>query len=452
MNRRAVNLLAEVIVGGEWSVADVTSRIKHSIGRPASRSKWPQKLTERIFEHIHFFTAAPSVAKLAAFLQQDDRARQITNRADKAIVSWAANFNVLDLPGPLMQPAGVAAKTWTVPPIVTVGQLAERLQLPASHLDWMADCRANEHTTEKEKLRNYRYHWIRKSSGGLRLLEAPKRNLKHSQRWITDNILAHIPVHDAAHAFRPGRSPITAARQHTGQHVVLRIDLCDFFPTINAARVAGIFRTAGYPGKVVRLLTGLCTNTAWQGVLDEVVPFAGDQSLRRDARYQPLFQPHLPQGSPASPALANLCARALDCRLDGLAKKLNVRYTRYADDLVFSGGRSFGNHLQRFRILVMAICLDEGFEIRKRKTTVMRQHQQQKVTGIVVNTRPTIARKDCDQLKAILHNCVSSGPLSQNRDAHPNFRAHLAGRIAWVSAVDSKKGVRLQKTFDAISW
>lgn len=451
MDRRAAILLAEFLCDGEWTTTSAARRIRSAV-RCGNRAKWPSKLVDRVFSHPAFSAQAPTVRALATFLREDEEVEEAIYRSVTSINNWAREFSQLDRPAPRMQPSGVAARDWHVPAIVTPGQLAEKLGTPVNHLDWLADVRGSEHSIEGEKLRNYRYHWIRKSSGGLRLLEAPKSRLKQIQRWIADEILSAIPPHEAAHAFRCARSPITAAVPHVAQNVVMRIDLCDFFPSIKASRVAGIFRTAGYPPKVTRLLTGLCTNSAWRGVLDEVLPPSIDCNGLRDPRYAPLFAPHLPQGSPASPSLANLSAWSLDCRLAGLARKQKVNYTRYADDLVFSGDRSFGRQLRRFRILVNAICLDEGLEIRKRKTTVMRAHQQQQVTGIVINTRPTIARKDYDQLKAILHNCVRLGAESQNRDRHADFRSHLAGRVAWVTAVDRAKGIRLQKKLNAIQW
>lgn len=460
MEHRAAIRMAEVMIGGEWTVPAVVDRIRTAIGPHAKRSKWPLKLAERIFEEIRFSRTAPNNKDLARFLVFDSQARKIADRADVSIAQWAANAKPSRKPKPQMQPRGEHAATWQIPSILTTTQLAERMEISTSRLDWLADLRASEYDVEAEKLRNYRYQWIRKSSGGMRLLEAPKQSLKRCQRWIADNILKHIPTHQAAHAFCSGRSPLTAAIPHTNQHVVLRIDLCDFFPSISAARIAGVFRTAGYPSQVVNRLTGLCTNTTWRGVLDEV--FAADQfngfrrapesTYLRDPRFAKLFQPHLPQGSPSSPMLANLCAWSLDCRLTGLAEKFRATYTRYADDLIFSGDKAFGNQLRQFRIMACAICIDEGFEIRKRKTTISREHQQQKVTGVVVNRKPAIARKEYDRLKAILHNCVQRGPESQNRDHHADFRSHLTGKVAWVRMIDATKGDKLQSALDAISW
>lgn len=163
-------------------------------------------------------------------------------------------------------------------------------------------------------------------------------------------------------------------------------------------------------------------------------------------------RPHLPQGAPTSPALANLAAFHLDCRLTGLARSVGAAYTRYADDLVFSGGHDFGRMAGRVLIQAGAIALDEGFEVNTRKTRIMRQSVAQRAAGLVLNQRVNIPRREYDQLKAILHNCVKSGPGGQNRSTRADFRAHLAGRIAYVKQTNPARGARLWETFQRISW
>ncbi|OYW19228.1 MAG: hypothetical protein B7Z55_09275 [Planctomycetales bacterium 12-60-4] len=165
-----------------------------------------------------------------------------------------------------------------------------------------------------------------------------------------------------------------------------------------------------------------------------------------------LTTPHLPQGAPTSPALANLAAFRLDSRLAGLARAAGVNYSRYADDLVFSGDRRFGRSLVRFRLLVLAIIVNEGFEIRERKSRVMWHCQRQEIAGLVVNDHARVPRSEYDLLKAILHNCRRFGPASQNRQGHSGFRAHLQGRIAYIAQFDPKRGSKLLKAFDEIEW
>jgi retron-type reverse transcriptase len=323
---------------------------------------------------------------------------------------------------PLVSPRTVH-RPWPVPRIDTTGELAERFELDAGQLAWLADVRGLERLVTAERLRNYRYVLIPRRGGPPRVIEQPKLRLKEVQRRILREILVWIPAHDAAHGFTRGRSALTHAARHTGKPAVLRVDLEDFFASVTAARVYGIFRTAGYPEAVAHALTGLCTNACRIDV---------PASLRRR-----LATPHLPQGAPTSPALANLAAHALDRRLLGLG----ATYSRYADDLTFSGSHRIRGLLPA----IAAIARDEGFRVNPRKTRLMSSGGRQTVTGIVVNARPNVARADYDRLKATLHNAVRDGPGELDRDA-------LLGRIAWVASLNPARGRKLRSTFATIDW
>src|SRR5262249_23329973 len=147
-------------------------------------------------------------------------------------------------------------------------------------------------------------------------------------------------------------------------------------------------------------------------------------------------RPHLPQGAPTSPALANVCTYRADCRLSGLAKSAGAVYTRYADDLAFSGDDDFDRRAERFSVHVAAILHEEGLSVNHRKTRIMRRGVRQRLAGVVANERLNVARDDFDRLKAILTNCVRHGPESQNRDGHPSFRSHLEGRVGFVESIN----------------
>jgi hypothetical protein len=205
---------------------------------------------------------------------------------------------------------------------------------------------------------------------------------------------------------------------------------------------------------VARLLNGLCTNTVPHQVWNQVGEPDGERS-RGSPGWQAgrLYrQPHLPQGAPTSPALANLAAYRLDARLAGLARAVDAQYTRYADDLVFSGGETFARTIGRFPIHVAAIALEEGFAIQHRKTRVMRQGVRQRAAGVVLNQRINLPRSDYDQLKAILCNCVRHGPQGQNRAGVADFRAHLAGRVAHAARLNPERGRRLMRLLEQIAW
>jgi hypothetical protein len=170
---------------------------------------------------------------------------------------------------------------------------------------------------------------------------------------------------------------------------------------------------------------------------------------QRDQRYA---LPHLPQGAPTSPALANLAAHALDRRLAGLAATAQASYTRYADDLVFSGGPELARQAERFAAQVGAIALEAGFALNHRKTRIMRQGVSQRAAGIVLNRHPNVPRREFDALKAILHNCLRRGPDGENREGLPDFRGHLRGRIAHQALITPARGARLLAQFEQIMW
>jgi RNA-directed DNA polymerase len=184
----------------------------------------------------------------------------------------------------------------------------------------------------------------------------------------------------------------------------------------------------------------------------EVWTEAGIEPPRLQKTRDLYSRPHLPQGAPTSPALANCCAFRLDCRLAGLAKSAGAEYTRYADDLAFSGDESFERCAERFSIHAAAILLEEGFHAQHRKTRIMRQEVRQYLADVVANSHANVIRADFDRLKATLTNCIRQGPESQNRDAHPFFRLHLDGRVAFVEMINPEPGKRLRVLFEQIHW
>jgi hypothetical protein len=286
------------------------------------------------------------------------------------------------------------------------------------------------------------------------LIEAPKPRLKGFQRVILDAILANIPPHASAHGFRPGRSITTFAAPHIGRAIVLKMDLRDFFVSITSARVTALYVTAGYPEQVARLLAGLATNSVPIAITNEVIR-AAPEGPRSNLSWQVAQQygrPHLPQGSPTSPALANLVAYRFDARLAGLATAAGAVYTRYADDLVFSGDDAFARSVCRFSTHVAAIALEEGFAVQHRKTRIMRQGVRQQAAGVVINQKINMPRDDYDRLKAILCNCVKRGPLEQNRLGVADFRAHLSGRVAHAARLNPVRGRKLMRLLEQVRW
>ena len=164
-----------------------------------------------------------------------------------------------------------------------------------------------------------------------------------------------------------------------------------------------------------------------------------------------LAVPHLPQGAPTSPALANLVCFRLDRRLAALAAAFGASYTRYVDDLTLRGGARVGRG--RLAGLVGEIAREEGFRVNVAKTRAISSARRQDVLGVVVNDHPALPRRERDALRALLHNCATHGWATQLRGRDPaTFRQHVLGRVAWAASVDPTSGARLLALADRIDW
>jgi RNA-directed DNA polymerase len=432
----AARNLAAAFLSGPWSMESLVRRGSRACG---NKERWLRALARSV---LRVFNASrPDEATLTKHIEQNrdfDAYWEARGQQDPLLrqLFWAI---------PTMAPS-----PWPVPAFATTSALAEWLGLTPAELDWFADRHGFEARLPAGPLRHYTYHWLAGRSGKLRLLEKPKQRLKAIQRRLLHEVLDRIPPHDAAHGYRPGRSLLTFVTPHCSRRLVLRFDLRDFFPSVPRGRVHALFRTAGYPPDVARVLAALCTNVVPREVWNASPLAAVDPNDW--ARRQHYRSPHLPQGAPTSPALANLCAYRLDCRLAALARSAGAGYTRYADDLAFSGDATLERSARRFQVHVCRIALEEGFEVNTRKSRFMRPAVRQQLAGVVLNARPNVRRGDYDRLKAILCNCVRHGPASQNRDGHADFRAHLAGRIAHVALLNPRRGERLRTLFGRINW
>jgi retron-type reverse transcriptase len=198
-----------------------------------------------------------------------------------------------------------------------------------------------------------------------------------------------------------------------------------------------MFRGFGYSEQVATVLGLLTTEPPRMPVV-----------LDGERLWVALGERVLPQGACTSPAITNILCRRLDRRLEGIARRHGFRYTRYADDLTFSGSdRGALGHLLGH---VRRVIGEEGFSENEAKARAMGSGGRQEVTGVVVNERVTVSRKEVRRLRALLHNAREHGLESQNRAGHPSFLAHLRGRIAFVAMVDPKKAEPLRQALEAL--
>lgn len=431
--------LADSLLAGEPTAELLFYRCSRTLGK---RWRWLGPLTERYVKR--FRRTRPRRRDVIRFLRDDAG----FERAQSKYSNELSLKELLTVPQQMLPTP--AAEQWELPAIETPGDLAKWLGLDPGELRWFADLKGLGYKRNEPRLQHYHYRILTKRFGSIRVIEAPKPRLKDLQRQILMWILEKVPPHAAAHGFVKGRSVRSFVAPHVGRRVVLRMDLQDFFPTFSGVRIQSLFRTLGYPEPVADLLGGICTNATppqvWAEIAADLGPVCTGEVRRLYSR------PHLPQGAPPSPALANMGCYRLDCRLSSLAKSSGASYTRYADDLAFSADQEFEKGAERFGLQVAAILLEEGFKVHHRKTRVMRQGVRQHLGGLVTNQRINVVRSDFDRLKAMLTNCVRFGPDSQNREARPCFRSHLAGRVAFVEMINPSRGSRLRAIFEKIRW
>src|SRR6266567_6542802 len=273
---------------------------------------------------------------------------------------------------------------------------------------------------ERERQPHYVTFAIPKRSGGKRLIMAPKRRLKAIQRKLLELLVEKLSVGEHAHAFRKGRNIRTGAEPHVGKRFILKLDLKDFFPTVTAARVRGLLIAYGYSFPVATTLAVLMTEAERQPVEVDGAIF-----------HVPVGERHCVQGAPTSPGLCNSVLLRLDHRLAGLAGKRGLVYTRYADDLSFSGDvdRKTAN---RFRTLASRIVGEEGFTVNAEKTRLMGQGNRQTVTGVVVNQVLGLSRQERRRLRAMAHQLRHESEGEHRHALNALFR----GKLAYLSMLN----------------
>ncbi len=223
----------------------------------------------------------------------------------------------------------------------------------------------------------YREFTIPKRNGSKRIIDAPYPVLQFIQKWILENVLNNIKVHPSAMGFIKNKSIRNNALIHLNGKCVLKMDIKDFFPSISLNRVISIFLRLGYPPKIAYYFAQFCCK-----------------------------ENKLPQGAPTSPNISNIIAKRLDARLNALSKHLNLCYTRYADDLTFSG-----NYIHHSFILkVEEVLVSEGFNLNINKTKLIIGNGKKIITGISISkNKLTLPRSKKRKLRQDAHYIQSNG-------------------------------------------
>lgn len=324
------------------------------------------------------------------------------------------------------------------PVIFSLKHLSEILNISYGKLNYIINCREFCYI-------NYE---ISKKSGGKRLLTCPNLELKGIQKWIYENILKNYTLHKSCIGFRRGMSIKDNAKMHVNQECILKIDLTNFFYSINEKRVYKTFKEIGYHPNLAVYFAQLLTVNISEIIIDNNIDFDRDYKfLKKEAV--------LPQGSPASPVLANIVATKLDNRLFNLSKTLGINYSRYADDITFSGDRESMPSLK----VVNKIINECGFFINYKKVRYCYKKQGQIVTGLSVVNGVKVPKKFKKETDKHLHYCNTLGVSEhlsylkkKNNFNKSGFREWLLGRIYFIYSVEPDVGKKMLKEFDSINW
>lgn len=254
----------------------------------------------------------------------------------------------------------------------------------------------------------YRDFEIVKKNGTKRLISEPLPSLKEIQIWILKNVLYKVSISPFAKAYKPNVGLIENLKFHKNQPKVFTLDLENFFPSIAIEAVEKEFLKLGYSKMVSRLFSKLCT---------------------RDGT--------LPQGAPTSPYLSNLIFKDADADISDFCKQRKIRYTRYADDLTFSGNFDENELLNKVTETVEKLNL----RINKNKTKLMTPDTRQTVTGIVVNKKPQVVFHKRNELRQAMYYINKFG-LEEHREYkeinQKNYLEHLLGKINFVLQINPK--------------
>jgi RNA-directed DNA polymerase len=330
-----------------------------------------------------------------------------------------------------------------LPVLLTLGHLARVCDVPYANLARIV----------ARQVDPYRVFAIRKRNGGKRFICVPEAQLMRVQRWIHDEILcspaALAKLSPHATAYAPETGHIENAERHLGSDWVLKLDIRNFFESISERQAYHLYRTLGYRALVAFCLARLSTR---------VLPEATDKRSRSRARrwhpgkvYEILGNNvvgHLPQGAPTSPMLANLVCAALDGDLQRIAVREGLTYTRYADDMTFSGELDDRAAAVDTLRELSRVVGEHGFSINAQKTSIAKNGGRKIVTGLSVDGEALrLPRAYKDKIRQELFFLYKYGIASHcQRIGQRNqlsYLLRLAGRIRYASSIEPEAGAKM---------
>lgn len=299
----------------------------------------------------------------------------------------------------------------------------------------------------RDPKKRYKHFTIPKKSGGVRDIHAPVKGLKSMLTYLNVVFQAMYEPTEAAMGFVPGRSISDNASVHVGKYYVFNTDLKDFFPSIQQPRVWAVLQLKPFllNKELASVIAGLC--------------------CMQDANGDGV----LPQGSPCSPILTNIICRQLDRRLTGLAKRFNLKYTRYADDITFSSDYNVFQDDSEFMTEFKRIIADQHFIFNDKKTRLQRSNERQEVTGLVVNEKVNVVREYVRDIRNLLYiwkrygyeqayakffpRYVNSKAYRPKNEGMPSMEAVVSGKLLYLRMVmgeDSSVYNKLSEAFETL--
>ncbi len=263
-----------------------------------------------------------------------------------------------------------------------------------------------------------------KKSGGTRRIDAPTKEWRWVLQRINRRILQRLYIDSTAKGGIQGKSLIDNVLPHVGKPMIAKFDLQDFFPSIASGRVYDLFCKIGCVPDVARVLTRLTT-----------------------------VDGKLPQGSPTSSMLAVLVTgyggkQSFNGRLRRLASQHKSLCTTWVDDVTISGPR----YLARLQGTVEKIAKQYRLKLNQNKNAFLSQQEQQVVTGVVVNSKPSVSRRERRQIRTILYQCQKRGLRAVEIREGPKLRERLLGKILYVQGINAEQGKPLMALFQSIDW
>lgn len=340
------------------------------------------------------------------------------------------------------------------PVIFSVEHLSMLMGIQSSYFNYLiGEQKKDNYENIPYKIYRYNYFKLKKKKGGYREIMSPSKDLKYIQKWILVNLLEKHHLQESCTGFRKGVSIKNNAEPHEKSEVILKVDLLKFFDTITENRVFTVFADMGYRKNLAVSLAKITTaqhrKQYWRSIPRDELNKIGYKIDNTPSV--------LPQGSPTSPALANILASSMDYRFEKLSEKLGFRYTRYADDLTFS---IRDNQKLPSLKMIKTIIEDEKFVINEKKIKYLNKGVKQYVTGITTSNGVNVSKKYRKEIGTHIYYCRRFGVEDHLKkisgDNKPMgvlpFHDWLYGHICFIKSINSQAGEKLLFGFSKIDW